>query len=103
MSQFVHLNFLLSALETHAKFQNPSSTTSGRKVTGSEINKKGERENTVNCGHYVLPATPKDQFLHVIAHNSSQSLQTFNPKAHINAGILQVIAAPGMARHFAHR
>ena len=42
----------------HAKFQNPRTIPSGRKVTGGE-KKKGERKKTINSGHYVLPATPK--------------------------------------------
>ena len=39
-------------LKPHAKFQNPRTTPSGRKVTWGE-------KNAVNRGHYILPAMPK--------------------------------------------
>ena len=41
------------------KFQNPRTTPSRRKVTGSEREKEEERKNAVKRGHYILPAKPK--------------------------------------------
>ena len=62
-----HFSALMSAksclpicllLGPHAKFKNPRTTTSGRKVTKAE-RKREEKKNAINSGHYVLPATPK--------------------------------------------
>ena len=79
--------FFLSALKTHAKFQNPRSTTSGRKVTGSEINKQERRRKklkvaTTFCLQHprTVHALCSDQFLHVMAAILVIPLPTFNPK-----------------------
>jgi hypothetical protein len=51
---------LICNLKLHAKFHNPRTTSSGRKVTGSEEKEERKREKKpVNNGHRVLLATPK--------------------------------------------
>ena len=46
-------SYFFCDLELHAKFQNPSTTPSGRKVWGTERKKKRKKNNPKNSGHFV--------------------------------------------------
>ena len=54
---FVVINYIFFKVWPHAKFQNPSKTQSGRKVSEMEREKEREEKKTVNRGHFSLPPT----------------------------------------------
>ena len=66
-------SFFFCELEPHAKFHDPRTIPSGRKVRVGERKKERKRNNAVNSGHYVRTAALLQRIRAAHAHRSDKN------------------------------